>query len=378
MTTTCLNMIVRDEAHVIARCLRSVRPHITHWAVVDTGSSDGTQEIVRRELGGLPGELIERVWVDDFAHSRNQALELARSTGADYALFLDADEELVCEHSLANLVTQHAFYSVDMRLPSGESVKKHALARISPALRWRHALHERMTAGPGPHSWSHIADARIVNHHDASSMRDLVGKARRRAAILERMIREENAGPDRQMHMHYLGREYAKCGQLGEAIKAYTASGEMPPTSEVQFVSLYMVANCMLQRGDGLIDVMNAIDRAHRARPSRPEPFWLMAFALNQHGNHTAAERLARGVVNADTSVNDVMFPIGMYGHRWRAKLEIAVAAAAQSASRFGEAIEIYAGLLDDPKVPMKERDWIRDEIAILRRKAMGGRETAL
>ena len=43
----CLNMIVKNEAAVIARCLASVRPLIDSWAIVDTGSSDGTQEIVR-------------------------------------------------------------------------------------------------------------------------------------------------------------------------------------------------------------------------------------------------------------------------------------------------------------------------------------------
>ena len=72
----CLNMIVRDEAAVIERCLRSARPYIQAWAVSDTGSSDGTQDIVRRVLGDLPGELIERPWID-FAANRNEALQLA-------------------------------------------------------------------------------------------------------------------------------------------------------------------------------------------------------------------------------------------------------------------------------------------------------------
>jgi glycosyltransferase involved in cell wall biosynthesis len=50
----CLNMIVRDEAPVIERCIRSVLPHIQCWAIVDTGSSDGTQAIVRGLLGACP------------------------------------------------------------------------------------------------------------------------------------------------------------------------------------------------------------------------------------------------------------------------------------------------------------------------------------
>ena len=42
----CLAMIVKNEAHVIQRCLRSVKPYLKHWVVVDTGSTDGTQEAV--------------------------------------------------------------------------------------------------------------------------------------------------------------------------------------------------------------------------------------------------------------------------------------------------------------------------------------------
>jgi glycosyltransferase involved in cell wall biosynthesis len=46
-TSLCLNMIVKNEAHVIRRCLDSVRAYVSHWVIVDTGSTDGTQDIVR-------------------------------------------------------------------------------------------------------------------------------------------------------------------------------------------------------------------------------------------------------------------------------------------------------------------------------------------
>ena len=62
--TICLNMIVKNEAHVIRRCLDSVRPIVDSWVIVDTGSSDGTQEIVRNWFADIPGELHERPWRD--------------------------------------------------------------------------------------------------------------------------------------------------------------------------------------------------------------------------------------------------------------------------------------------------------------------------
>src|ERR1700761_8914059 len=86
-------MIVRDEAPVIGRCLASVRGLVDHWVVVDTGSTDGTQDLVRAAMAGVPGFLVEREWVD-FGHNRTEAVQLARPH-ADYSLVIDADEELI-------------------------------------------------------------------------------------------------------------------------------------------------------------------------------------------------------------------------------------------------------------------------------------------
>ncbi|HEX6274755.1 MAG TPA: glycosyltransferase, partial [Polyangiaceae bacterium] len=83
-------MIVKNETRVIKRCLDSVRPFIHHWVIVDTGSTDGTQELVKKLLAGVPGELHERPW-RNFGYNRTEALELARGK-ADYILIMDADE----------------------------------------------------------------------------------------------------------------------------------------------------------------------------------------------------------------------------------------------------------------------------------------------
>src|SRR5215471_11928556 len=91
----CLNMIVKNEAPVIARSLASVRPITDYWVIVDTGSTDGTQDAIRALMADLPGELHERPW-RDFAHNRTEALELARPHG-EYVLIIDADDVLECE-----------------------------------------------------------------------------------------------------------------------------------------------------------------------------------------------------------------------------------------------------------------------------------------
>ncbi len=118
-------MIIKDESKVIERCLRSVMPHIDSWAIVDTGSTDGTQDLVRRIMAGVPGELAERTWVD-FATNRNQALDLARQHG-DYALIIDADDILETDRDFS-------WRDLDARgIPVRAGSSANALSRVSHA-----------------------------------------------------------------------------------------------------------------------------------------------------------------------------------------------------------------------------------------------------
>ena len=106
MSNVCLTMIVRNESKTIARCLRAARQHITHWSIVDTGSTDDTREIIREELKGIPGVLHERPW-KNFGHNRTESFQLAQQwltarcsavSSKSWCLLLDADHELHSEH----------------------------------------------------------------------------------------------------------------------------------------------------------------------------------------------------------------------------------------------------------------------------------------
>src|ERR1700680_3956289 len=95
--TIGLCMIVKNEAHVMMRCLESVRPLIDYVLVEDTGSTDGTQTIIREWLGRtkLPGNVFDEPW-QDFAYNRSTALARLRQVKeVDYALIIDADDQLV-------------------------------------------------------------------------------------------------------------------------------------------------------------------------------------------------------------------------------------------------------------------------------------------
>lgn len=82
-------MIVRNEVQSLPSALESVSKLAAEIIVVDTGSEDGTQEL----LSHYPKlKAFEIPWPENFAQARN--VSLAQATG-DWILVLDADEKLL-------------------------------------------------------------------------------------------------------------------------------------------------------------------------------------------------------------------------------------------------------------------------------------------
>jgi len=50
MKTIALCMIVKNESHVIERCIKSVRPLIDYVFIVDTGSTDNTIDVINKSI----------------------------------------------------------------------------------------------------------------------------------------------------------------------------------------------------------------------------------------------------------------------------------------------------------------------------------------
>jgi len=80
-----LCMIVKNEEQNLPFCIGPLKSVLDEIVVVDTGSTDRTQEVARQ----LGAKVFEFPWVDDFSAARNESIR--RATG-DYVLWLDGDD----------------------------------------------------------------------------------------------------------------------------------------------------------------------------------------------------------------------------------------------------------------------------------------------
>ena len=204
--TICLNMIVKDEAHVIARCLNSVIPFVDYWVIIDTGSTDGTQNIIKKLLSGIPGELYERPWVD-FAYNRNEALNYANKK-SDYILFIDADDRLIYESSFALPDLQGDIYCVKQQQLGksnfySQNYIQVLLIKNDSSFKWAGVLHEALVWDT-PKSIFFIDG--VINDYTNEGRRHLDPDRRKKdIQTLEKFYREN---PENSRTVFYLATEY--------------------------------------------------------------------------------------------------------------------------------------------------------------------------
>ena len=300
MTRICLNMIVKNEAARIERCLASVAPFISSYAILDTGSTDDTKARIRDFFGSLniPG-LIGSVSFEDFATTRNAALRHAAWTaeqtnlGYDYLLLVDADMELVVPDRLLELTAPA--HMIEQRAGDLRYWNTRLLHR-DVAAQYRGVTHEYLDTGSiKPEK---LFDAYFIDHADGANR---PGKFERDIALLEKAVATD---PSDARSWFYLGQSYKDAGRFGDAFAAYQERERLGGWDEESFFSQLSMARCQNASGKPWIDdALQAFER----RPSRAEPLADLAKHYRERGMNETALMFARRAMVIPPS-DDLLF----------------------------------------------------------------------
>lgn len=347
MATICLNMIVKNEAPVIRRCLDSVKELVDHWVIVDTGSTDETREIVRSALAGIPGELHERPW-QDFGHNRSEALALARDK-ADYSLIIDADEILIRAPGfrLPELVAD-AYMTVHQAGESGTSFYLTQLVKNSLPWRYVGVLHE-VIACDEKHTDEKLDGLVCKGFFDSGRNADPKAKYESDARVLTAALEKES---DNARYVFYLAQSYRDSGQLDRALETYARRADMAGWDEEVWYSLFQIAVLLERKGGPFAPALEAYLRAFQQRPTRAEPLCELARHFRQANQHATAHIFASRAA-ALPRPNDILF-LDHTVYDWRALDELAVSAF--YVGQHKQALAAADRLLSEGKLPESER----------------------
>ncbi len=339
----CLNMIVKNEAPVITRCLASVRPFIDHWVIVDTGSTDGTQDLVRDFLQGVPGSLHERPW-KNFAHNRNEALELARPQ-ADYVLFIDADEQLRVPGGFAWPALSADGYMFTCCMGDCEYLRNAMVAARVP-WRWEGVLHEFLAA-PGHAPWQPLPGPVIDVSHDGARARDPQTYLRD-IAVLEQALRDE---PGNTRYAFYLAQSLRDAGRLDESREAYRRRAAMGGWDEECWFAVFQVAVLTERMQAPPHEVRDAYLAAYAQRPARAEPLCELARYHRLRSEFALAHLYAQQAARMPRPADILFVDAGVYA--WRSLDELAVSAF--YVQSFEQGREALQKLLQERRFPPSE-----------------------
>ncbi|MCW4355446.1 glycosyltransferase [Hoyosella sp. YIM 151337] len=304
-------MIVKNEARVIERCLRSVMGLIDTWVISDTGSTDGTQEIVRRCLSEIPGELHQDEWVD-FGH--NRSLNLQHAAGkADYLLLIDAD-------MVVRTVGEWPTPTADSYMIRHEGDLLYRNRRlVSGRIAWRYegVTHEFITSD-NPASVENL-DAIVVEHFaDGGSRSD---KFERDARLLAEDLQRH---PANARSVFYLAQTMRDMGDIPEAVRLYRQRAAMGGWGEEVYYSLLQVGLLEDQLGNWPA-AMDAFVQAMECRPSRLEACYELVSRLRTRGHHHTAHTLVKAALERPMP-DDVLF-VHPSVYRWGLLFEYSIVA---------------------------------------------------
>lgn len=248
--TVCLCMIVKDESHIIKQTLEHLLTYIPfdYWAISDTGSTDGTQQIIRDffKERNIPGELSEIPW-RDFGYNRTKAFELAYNK-SDYVFVWDADDLIEGEFRLPLPLTADA-YKFTFANEGGGGIAYTRPQLFNNRKRWKYTgvLHEYAECceqcGPNVVVKGNF---HFVSRRLGARNRD-PDKYLKDAWVLERALTEE---PKNERYMFYCGQSYNCANRPDQAIKWYKARADAGGWIEEQYVSCYEIGHQYKKKGD--------------------------------------------------------------------------------------------------------------------------------
>jgi len=212
-------MICKDEEKNIERALTSVRPWINTWVIVDTGSTDGTKDIIRRTFADVSGFLEERPWVN-FGYNRTEALHLCKGR-MDWAIMIDADDNMAGEVPPASVWGMKDIDGFAMKIRHGPTVHQRIqIFRVESDWRYTGVVHEyaELSGGKAPHTKMMSANSWMNTRCEGVRSRD-PHKYLKDALLLES---EHLKNPTNFRTIFYTAQSYRDAGRPLDALIWYS------------------------------------------------------------------------------------------------------------------------------------------------------------
>lgn len=233
--------IMKNEKSHVKAWLDNVRCFAQEIIVVDTGSTDGTNEFLTKQPDV---KLINYEWQHDFAQAKNVALQEA--TG-DWLVFTDADECFYHPKNIIEYLRQLDKQYADMDVifcpidnidadNNNEIINSDVVPRIirnHVGIKYMGAVHEQLTKGREP--WQDVkyvvADRQLAIRHTGYSTKVIPFKYQRNYEILQQVMGKSHKP---EMYYGFLSESLLGLEKYQEALEYAILAMESPYQPAIQ------------------------------------------------------------------------------------------------------------------------------------------------
>src|SRR6056300_761849 len=218
--TVCLNMIVKDEAHVIEKTLQNLHQYIIfdYYVICDTGSSDNTKEIIYSFFNSknIKGEIFDCEW-KDFGTNRTQALEKAYNK-TDFLFIFDADDMIHGNFKLPNPLIYDKY---DLKFGKGFEYKRPLLINNRKKWKFVGVLHEYLICSEKCGPEKYLEGDYYIDSGKSGSRSNDPKKYEKDAEILKNVFEKETDYGLKCRYAFYTAQSYKDCNQIDNSLFWY-------------------------------------------------------------------------------------------------------------------------------------------------------------
>lgn len=225
MSKLALNFICKDESHVVERMLNSAKSITDLIVVNDTGSTDGTQDLIRKfgEENNIPTYVFERQF-DNFENSRNHAMQKLRDVVEElnwdpndvHGYWFDCDELLIIDEKFNKKQFTKDLYMINTYIGQMKYTRN-TFFRVSKPFRWYGPIHEFIVCDDRTITSGVAENVHVdVKMEGASWQGNIPAKYKSHAFELEKYIDENRNDP---RWIFYTAQSYHDSASTGDRLE---------------------------------------------------------------------------------------------------------------------------------------------------------------
>lgn len=286
--TICLCMIVKNEGHIIKETLENVYKYVDTYCINDTGSTDGTQDMIRDffKSKGIDGEVIDHEYrtcnchpghkskrYTFFDYGANRSFAMEKCIGrASYIWMMDADDRIS-----GNMIIPHLTHDCyNITFGKGFTWKRTQFFKNDSSLNWHYndELHEYATCDKKGYTIGSINGDFYVDYSHLGSRSSDPLKYLNDAKVFEELLLDK---PNNDRYTFYCAQSYYDYGDKENALLYYRKRIAIGGWYEEVFYSYYRVALLLEMMSREWSEVEKAYMDAYNFCKLRAEPLYHIA-----------------------------------------------------------------------------------------------------